>query len=85
VVAGPGLAEIYSTLAKKEDRAIRQISDTELWSLAMSGSDGLAAAGLDRFCLALGSVAGDLALAQSASATAIAGGLGHRIRNRLVR
>jgi glucokinase len=85
VVAGPGLAEIYSTLAKIEDRAIRQISDTELWSLAMSGSDGLAAAALDRFCLALGSVAGDLALAQGASATVIAGGLGHRIRDQLLR
>ena len=51
----------------------------------MSGDDSLAAAALDRFCLALGSVAGDLALAQGAAATVIAGGLGYRIRDHLVR
>ena len=51
----------------------------------MDGSDSLAAAALDRFCLTLGAVAGDLALAQGASAVAIGGGLGYRLRDHLPR
>jgi hypothetical protein len=39
----------------------------------------LAAAALDRFCMTLGSVAGDMALAQGAKAVIIAGGLGRRL------
>ena len=85
VVAGPGLAEIRATLARLEGKAVLETDDKALWALAMSGEDSLAAAALDRFCLALGSVAGDLALAQGASATVIAGGLGYRIRDHLVR
>ncbi len=50
----------------------------------MKGDDSLAAAAVDRFCLSLGSVAGDLALAQGASGVVIAGGLGYRIRETLL-
>lgn len=45
----------------------------------MSCEDSLAAAALDRFCLSLGAVAGDIALAQGAHAVVIAGGLGLRL------
>ncbi len=85
VVAGPGLADIHATLALLEGKAVREMPDSDLWALAMGGDDSLAAAALDRFCLALGSVAGDIALAQGASATVIAGGLGYRIRDQLLR
>ncbi len=85
VVAGPGLADIHATLAALEGTAVREMADADLWALAMSGEDSLAAAALDRFCLALGSVTGDLALAQGAAATVIAGGLGYRIRDNLLR
>jgi glucokinase len=50
----------------------------------MEGKDSLAAAAVDRFCLALGSVAGDIALIQGASGVVIAGGLGYRIRETLL-
>ena len=36
----------------------------ELWAAALAGPDSLANAALDRLCLTLGAVAGDLALAQ---------------------
>ena len=39
----------------------------------------LTSAALDRFCLSLGAVAGDLALAQGAKAVVIASGVGARI------
>ncbi len=85
VVGGSGLAEIYAALARIEGRAIHEHDDKALWTLAMSGEDSLAVAALDRYCLALGSVAGDLALAQGAGATVIAGGLGYRLRDHLPR
>lgn len=86
VVSGPGLVEIYETLAGIEGRAIQQLDDKELWALGTSGEDSLAAAAVDRFCLSLGSVAGDIALAQGGFAgVVIAGGLGLRIKDTLLR
>lgn len=86
VVSGPGLVEIYETLASIEGRAIQQLDDKALWALGTSGEDSLAAAAVDRFCLSLGSVAGDIALAQGGFAgVVIAGGLGLRIKDTLLR
>ena len=84
VVAGPGIVDIYETLATIEGHAITHRDDTALWTAGMDGSDPLAAAAVDRFCLSLGSVAGDLALAHGAKALVLAGGLGFRIRDTLV-
>ncbi len=83
VCSGPGLAEIYETLASIEGRAVVSREDKELWQLALSGDDSLATAAFDRFCLSLGAAAGDFALAQGAAAVVIAGGLGQRIADRL--
>ena len=86
VVSGPGLVGIYETLAAIEGRAIQQLDDKELWTLGMSGEDSLASAAVDRFCLSLGSVAGDIALAQGGfGGVVIAGGLGLRIKDILLR
>lgn len=85
IVSGPGIVDIYETLASMEGRAITPLDDRTIWAQAMSGEDALAAAAADRFCLSLGSVAGDLALAQGAAGVVIAGGLGLRIRDQLVR
>ena len=85
VVSGPGLNNIYGALAILEGRTVAQIDDKTLWTAAMEGSDSLAAAALDRFCLSLGAVAGDIALAQGATGVVIAGGLGLRLANHLPR
>ena len=85
VVSGPGIVDIYEALAALEGRAIQPLDDRTLWGLGTSGEDSLAAAAVDRFCLSLGSVAGDLALAQGASGVVIAGGLGLRIKDTLLR
>ena len=85
VVAGPGIVDIYETLAVIEGKAFTPREDRELWTLGASGEDSLAAAAVDRFCLSLGSVAGDLALAHGAGALVMAGGLGLRIKDTLVR
>ena len=84
VVSGPAIVDIYHTLARLEDRAVKELTDVEIWQAGTSGEDSLAAAAVDRFCLALGSVAGDIALVQGASGVVIAGGLGYRIRETLL-
>jgi glucokinase len=86
VVSGPGLVDIYETLAQIEGRAIQQLEDKALWALGMAGEDSLASAAIDRFCLSLGSVAGDIALVQGGfGGVVIAGGLGLRIKDILLR
>jgi glucokinase len=85
VVAGPGIVDIYHALAALEGRSVPERDAIEIWTLGTSGEDSLAAAAIDRFCLSLGSVAGDLALAQGGfSGVVIAGGLGYRIRETLL-
>lgn len=84
VVSGPGIVDIYEALAALEGRAIQALDDRTLWQRGVSGEDSLAAAAVDRFCLSLGSVAGDIALAQGASGVVIAGGLGLRIKDTLL-
>lgn len=85
LVSGPGLVNLYEALAAIEGRSVAaDIDDRHLWPLALSGEDVLASAALDRFCLTLGAVAGDLALAHGAwSGTVIAGGVGARIADHL--
>jgi glucokinase len=83
VVAGPGLRGIYEAFARIENRSSDYEDDKALWTAALDGTDSLAVAALDRFCMTLGSVAGDLALAQGASGVVIAGGLGARIARHL--
>lgn len=85
VVSGPGLVDIYETLAAIEGRAVQRHDDKSLWQLGTNGEDSLAAAAVDRFCLSLGSVSGDIALTQGGSGVVIAGGLGFRIKDVLVR
>jgi glucokinase len=84
VVSGPGIVEIYEALAAIEGRPVQLRDDKTIWQMGMSGEDSLAAACVERFCLSLGSVAGDIALAQGGSAVVIAGGLGQRIRDNLI-
>jgi glucokinase len=85
ICSGPGIVGIYETLAHLEDRAVTSRDDRTIWSEALDGTDPLALAALDRFCLALGAVAGDLALTHGARAVVIAGGLGLRIKDKLLR
>lgn len=83
MVAGPGLANFYEALGAIEGRPVESGDDKALWTRALEGGDSLASAALDRFCLSLGSVAGDIALAQGAGGVVIAGGLGLRIAGAL--
>jgi glucokinase len=83
VVAGPGLKNIYEALAAIEGRTVMLNEDKELWTRAIDGTDALAVAAMGRFCLALGSIAGDIALTQGAQAVVIAGGVVPRIAHLL--
>ncbi len=85
IVSGPGLAAIHHVLARLEGRSVLERDDKALWTAALDGSDSLAAAALDRFCLSLGAIAGDLALHNGPTAVVIAGGLGLRLADHLPR
>jgi glucokinase len=85
VVAGQGLPNLYEALASIEDLDVTIHDEKQLWAAALAGNDSLAAAALDRLCLSLGAVAGDLALAQGANAVVIAGGVGFRLADYLPR
>src|SRR3546814_18766947 len=80
----PGIVPIYETLAAIEHKAVEKHDDKTLWNMALEGKDDLAVAALDRFCLALGAVAGDLALAHGPKGVVIAGGLGLRLKDHLL-
>lgn len=85
IVSGPAIVDIYQSLAAMEGRAVVELDDITIWTKGSSGEDSLAAAAIDRFCLSLGSVAGDIALAQGGfGGVVIAGGLGYRIRKSLL-
>jgi glucokinase len=81
VVSGPGIVEIYSALAAYEKRTVEELDDRTIWERGLMGEDHLAAAAVERFCQALGSLAGDYALAHGASGVAIAGGVGLRLKD----
>jgi glucokinase len=83
VVSGPGLANIHRVLTAIEGRAGEPADDAALWGLALNGEDSLATAALERFCLTLGSTAGDIALTQGGVAVVIAGGVAQRLGERL--
>ena len=85
VASGQGLWNLYEALGAIEGRDLTFHDDKALWAAALEGSDSLATAALDRLCLTLGAVAGDMALAQGAVAVVIAGGIGLRLANYLPR
>jgi glucokinase len=85
IVSGQGLLNVYEALARIEDRPVDFHEAQPLWEAARAASDSLASAALDRFCLTLGAIAGDLALAQGSTAVVIGGGLGYRLRDHLPR
>jgi glucokinase len=83
IVAGPGLRAIWEVLAAMEGRDVPHGDDKALWALALTGGDSIAAAALDRFCLALGSVVGDIALTHGPGSVVLAGGIGQRLAGHL--
>ncbi|TCM17343.1 glucokinase [Novosphingobium sp. PhB165] len=84
VVSGPAIVDIYQALAAMEGRAVHDLTDVAIWQAGTSHQDSLAVAAVDRFCLSLGSAAGDYALAHGAVGVVIAGGLGYRIRETIL-
>lgn len=81
VAAGPGISDIYEALGGKDVCDTDPFEDKNIWTRGTDGHEQLAEAAIERFCLVLGSVAGDLALAHGAVGVVIAGGVGRRLRD----
>jgi len=83
VASGRGLWNLYEALGAIEGRSLVFHDEKELWDAALAHGDSLAGAALDRLCMSLGAIAGDMALAQGATAVVIAGGVGLRLADYL--
>lgn len=81
--SGPGLVNIYEMLARLEGRDAVTLDQVELWAAAMGGDDLQSRLALERFCLCLGAIAGDIALVHGADALVIGGGVGLRLADLL--
>ena len=79
ILSGPGLGHLYEALSQVRGGAMTSPGAPAILEAALNGSDGLAVEAVERFCLILGSVMGDVALIQGASAVAIAGGMAPRM------
>ena len=64
---------------RRDRRTSSEFPRRQILAAAIAGTDSLAIAALDRLCLTLGAVAGDMALAQGAVGVVIVGGVGLRI------
>ncbi|MEW9274836.1 glucokinase [Gluconobacter oxydans] len=83
IVSGPGLTNLYEVIAEMQGWPITLRDNRTLWKNALDSSDTVAVAALERFCLSLGAISGDLALAHGARGVVIGGGLGLRLADSL--
>ncbi|HEU0044640.1 glucokinase [Sphingomonas sp.] len=83
VCGGPSILPLHAQLAADRGLSPPPAGERKIWQAALNGTDPIAVMAMERFCGILGAVAGDLALAQGAKAVVIAGGLGHRLKDRL--
>jgi glucokinase len=79
LVSGPGLAHIYEAMSLIQKESVPILDDKALWTAAIDGSSLPARRALDRFCMMLGTAAGDAALMHGASAVVLAGGIPPRV------
>lgn len=86
VLSGPGLADLYTTLATLEGRSVGRLDPPVVMNAALNDRDPLAVAAIERFCAFLGTVAGDIALTAGArGGVYIAGGIVPRLGRVLTR
>jgi len=80
VISGPGLANLYETIASLDDAPIPKRDQNEITEAAIAGSCATSRMALETFCAMLGTVAGNLALGFGAlGGVYIAGGIAPRI------
>lgn len=85
LLSGPGLYDLYRTLAEMES-VNSELPDEKAVFDAAGHGDVLAGKTLDRFCGILGSVAGDLALTYGArGGVYVSGGIAPRMADRLAK
>lgn len=83
IISGPGLGNIYDALAASAGLPVSHHSDSNLWDAALKGTDHLASAALERFCLNFGTFCADVALMQLSNRVVISGGIGQLLADYL--
>ncbi|WP_340118008.1 glucokinase [Pelagibius sp. 7325] len=76
LLSGPGLVNIYRGLARVQGQSASVLTAAEITDRGLDGSDGLCRLALERFCLFLGTFAGNVALGYGAQGGVfLAGGI----------
>ena len=75
LLSGPGLVNLYESLAEIDGRTAAPLRDADIVHRAIDNTDPTCREALEHFCDILGSAAGDLALLLYADAVFIAGGI----------
>ncbi len=75
ILSGPGLEALYVAMADVRGQVANLMTAPAILSAAVAGNDTIARETVDRFCLIMGGVMGDVALTHGAGAVAIAGGI----------
>ena len=80
VLSGPGIVNLYNTLARSTQRAVEGYTAAQITDFAMRGGDAVCVEAAAMFCAMLGTVAGNLALTLGArGGVFIAGGIVPRL------
>jgi len=74
ILSGPGLENLYCTIAKLDGLTVPERSAREITRVAIAGSCAVCRAALDTFCAVLGEVAGNFALGFGAKGGVFIGG-----------
>jgi glucokinase len=74
ILSGPGLVNLYNTLAQLDGVPAREYTAPQITDLALSAEDPLCVATLGMFCAMLGTMAGNLALTLGARGGVYIGG-----------
>jgi glucokinase len=75
LLSGAGLVHLYEIFCDMRGREPQSLEAKDVTTRALDGSDPLCRDALERFCMVLGSVAGDLALTLRADTIFIGGGI----------
>lgn len=79
ILSGPGLENLYRAVAEVRGEPADPPPAPAILEAAIAGRDLIARETVQRFCLILGGVMGDIALVQGAEAVAIGGGIVPRL------
>lgn len=79
ILSGPGLVRLYRALGALQDLHVEPIQGPEIMRRALANEDALCVEAVERFAKVLGSVSGDVVLAQGAVSCVLVGSIANAL------